>query len=417
MEVVGAGPVATVHVTRRPDGGDAALKVFPEPMDRFTRTAFERERALLGTLASVSAIVQIDDVQQLEDGRPALLMELCEQSLDELLEDCGVLSVEDATAVGEAVATALIAAHEAGLVHGGVTPYNVLLREDGEPVLADFGIALRRRYKQPSGPWTAPEVAQGEDPTESSDLYGLGAVLFTALTGRRPGERAELPEPLGDLVVRLLAADPADRPADARAVLADLTGTPADVAGFDDFPEALDHSSPKEVENEFFAEWEGKPSAAASSTSSGSADSADDDPPPPRRRALGIVAALAVLIAVPVLARRQPPPVLDAPPNYASPAVGFTVQSTHRVEFQLDPPVDKGSSVVLTWHSDVELEYAVVIAGESIETKVVRVGHKASMKVPIDKGRRYCFLVQGTDGMDMYQTQPMPIRRAVCGQG
>jgi eukaryotic-like serine/threonine-protein kinase len=411
MEVVGAGPVATVHVTRRPDGGDAALKVFPESMDRFTRTAFERERALLGTLASVSAIVQVDEVRELADGRPALLMELCEQSLAGLLDACGALSVEDATAVGEAVASALVAAHEAGLVHGGVTPHNVLLREDGEPVLADFGFALRRRYKQLPGPWTAPEVVRGEDPTESSDLYGLGAVLFTALTGRRPGERAELAEPLGELVARLLAADPADRPPDARAVLAALTGTPVEPAAFDDFPEDVDHSSTKEVENEFFAEWEGGSSAPSSSSDS------DSDSLPPRRRALGIVAALAVLIAVPVLARRQPPPVMDAPPNYASPAVGFTVQSARRVEFQLDPPVDKGNSVILTWHSDVDLEYAVVIAGESMETKVVRTGRKATTKLPIDKGRRYCFQVQGTDGMDTYQTQPMPIRRAVCGQG
>lgn len=413
MDVVGAGPVATVHVTRRPEGGDAALKVFPEPMDRFTSAAFERERSVLSTLTSVSAIVQVDDVQELEDGRPALLMELCEQSLGQLLDDCGTLSVEDTTAVGEAVATALVAAHEAGLVHGGVTPHNVLLREDGEPVLADFGFALRRRYRQPAGPWTAPEVAGGAEPepTESSDLYGLGAVLFTALTGRRPGERASVPEELRDLVTRLLATDPADRPPDARAVLAELTGTPGEPAGFDDFPEDVDHSTTEEVENEFFAEWEGKPAAPA-------ADSSEEDVPlPARRKALGIVAAIAVLIAVPVLARRQPPPELDAPPNYAGPAVGFTVQTTKQPDFVLDPPVDKGNSVVLTWHSDADLEYAVVIAGESVETKVVRVGHKATTRVQVDKGRRYCFQVQGTDGMDMYQTDPEPIRRAVCSQG
>ncbi|TDQ04906.1 serine/threonine-protein kinase [Labedaea rhizosphaerae] len=410
MDVVGAGPIATVHSTRRPDGGHAALKVFPEPMDRFTSAAFERERSVLATLASVSAIVQVDDVQELPDGRPALVMELCEQSLGQLLDACGVLSVEDTTAVGEAVATALVAAHEAGLVHGGVTPHNVLLREDGEPVLADFGVALRRRYRQSAGPWTAPEVAGGAEPTERSDLYGLGAVLFTALTGRRPGERAELPEALGELVTRLLAVDPAERPPNARAVLSELTGAPGEAAGFDDFPEDVDHSTTKEVEDEFFAEWEGKPVAKAASSD-------EDVPLPARRKALGIVAALAVLIAVPVLARRQPPPELDAPPNYAGSNVGLTVHTTRRLDFVLDPPVDKGKSVVLTWHSDADLEYAVVIAGESIETKVVRVGRKASTRVPVDKVRRYCFQVQGTDGIDTFQTEPQPIRQAVCSEG
>jgi eukaryotic-like serine/threonine-protein kinase len=395
LPVIGAGRVATVRVLHRsPDGSPMAVKVYPGPMDPFTRNAFERERAAFDALPAIASILRVDDVLYTPDGRPGLGMELCAQSLAQLLDRHGPLALPDSLAIGRAVATALAAAHGAGLVHGAVTPHNVLLRASGEPVLADFGLALRRGYPhRPVTAWVAPETLRHNEVTERSDLYGLGAVLRTAL--------AYVPRSMRGLLSRLLAADPADRPASAAGVLAELEAAAADPPGeFDDFPQ---ETEPRPGDR-FFADWE----------------RGDPDPEPParprRHPMLGAAAALAVLVAVPVLAGRQPSPAAESPRPAeiaAAPASGVTV---HTVDLQLDTPVEAGDSVQLSWRSDADLEYAVVVAGTALPTKVVLVNREHTLRVPVEPDRQYCFLVQGTDGAHVYQTAPRPIRGAVCRQ-
>jgi hypothetical protein len=440
LPVIRAGPVATVHLLRQPPGGTpAAVKVFPGPMDRFTRSAFDAERSVLGALRHVRSILQVDAVLEGPDGRPALRMELCAQSLGQLLETHGPLSVPDALAIGQAVATALAAAHPAGVVHGAVNPHNVLLRADGEPVLADFGLALRRCYRRQPGwaaGWTAPETARHDELTVLTDLYGLGAVVFTALAGHPPrGEEPELdrqdvPEPVRALVSRLLAADPAHRPPDAASALAALMaaggaaggapdagpGTadpageePGGLGGFDDFAGGVDRAAARRPADRFFAEWDNGVDPVA-------APEADRPARARRGTAVGFAAAVAVLVAVPVLVERQPPAPFESAGRTVASAPrdgteGFTVRT---VELVLEPPVETGDAVELTWHSDADLEYAVVVAGESLPTRVTMVGPQRTVLVPVEPDRRYCFLVQGTDGVHVYQTPPRPIRGAVC---
>ena len=84
-----------------------ALKVYPGRADRRTRADLDKE---------------------LPDGRFGVRMELCAQSLTELVATFGPLSVQDVLSLGEALATTLAAAHQAGVVHGGMTPGNVLFR-------------------------------------------------------------------------------------------------------------------------------------------------------------------------------------------------------------------------------------------------------------------------------------------------
>ncbi|MGO1050039.1 serine/threonine protein kinase [Crossiella sp. CA198] len=276
LVLLGDGPVATVYAGVRADTGEAyALKVFPAKLPKRTRAELDRELARLAGLRDRAPVLVADAVEDTPDGRTALRMELCSQSLRELVTSCGRLSVPDAIALGRAVATALSAAHGAGLVHGGVTPGNLLFRPTGEPVLADLGLTLRRAYPrdQRTGiDFAAPETLRDGTVDERSDLYGLGALLHLALSGESPhpgaigepeGERmlrvlgtpvpplnrADVPEALVAVVSALLSKDPALRPAEASVVsewLARIGGPEPRTArpttqgrGFDDFAEQV----------------------------------------------------------------------------------------------------------------------------------------------------------------------------------
>jgi response regulator RpfG family c-di-GMP phosphodiesterase len=119
-------------------------------------------------------------------------------------------------------ADALRAAHRQGLAHGGLTPANVLLAPDGQVKLLDFGLAVGHDgYRAPEQP---PDTAGDA----RADLYALGGVLFWCLTGQgpSPGTRPPLRElcpaaapELEAVLARLTAAHPAERYADAAAVL------------------------------------------------------------------------------------------------------------------------------------------------------------------------------------------------------
>lgn len=413
LPVVGIGPVATVHrLTGRPDEAPLAVKVFHRPADRFTLGALARERSVLGTLTQVRSILHVDELLVDPAGRPVLCGELCARSLGQLLAEHGPLPVPDALAIGQAVATALAAAHEVGLVHGAITPNNVLLRRNGEPVLADFGLAMRRGHRRDhagTAVWAAPETVRRNELTELTDLYGLGAVLCAALTGRPPPaecDRADVPERLRLLVSRLLAPEPARRPVDAGSVLTELTAAarPSMASAIPaggragTTPQAPPLSEPGEGVDQGAPAGTGRPKWTRPGT------------------AVGVAAALAVLAAVPLLAARQPvaPPAQPGRVASAAPADPASVFTVSTVELRLDPPVDEGAAVELTWHGGTGLEYAVVIAGDSLPTRVVRVRGERTTRLRLEPARHYCFLVQGTDGVHVYQSAPRPIRGAVC---
>lgn len=242
---LGSGPIATVYSGLH-QGSPVALKVFPSKFDRATLSTVEKSR---GRLREVGSTLPVHAVDQLPDGRHALRMELCPQSLAMLLPRAGRLNPMDTVVLGHAAATALAGAHAAGVVHGGVKPSNVLFRASGQPVLADFGIALRQAFPRDpvaSLEYLAPETLRTETLDERTDLYGLGALLHVVLTGRHPlpsrlgepvGERVlrllrtpvpaihepGVPVELSTVVGRLLAPDPARRPANA-AWVADRLG-------------------------------------------------------------------------------------------------------------------------------------------------------------------------------------------------
>ncbi|MCE6996017.1 protein kinase [Saccharothrix sp. S26] len=249
---LGNGPVATVYA-----GGGAAYKVLPAALDRRTRAALEREVAKWRRVPFTAAV---RGVEELADGVTAVCSELCRHSLAARVRHGGPLPVNEVLDLAQVLAEALGAAHAAGLVHGGVTATNVLFRASGEPVLADGGLMVRRAFPtDPPVDFAAPETVRDAVRDARTDLYGLGAVLYLALTGEVPyparmGERAEehllrvlgspvpgvtrpdLPPGLADVVRALLSREPDARPTDVAARLAAIAGV-----GFDDFADTTYH--------------------------------------------------------------------------------------------------------------------------------------------------------------------------------
>ncbi|WP_433260057.1 serine/threonine-protein kinase [Actinosynnema sp. CS-041913] len=205
-----------------------------------------REARNAAVLRDHPNIVAVHDVV-VEEGVPWIVMRLVAgRSLDKRLEE-GPLSAEEATRVASDLLDALEAAHGVGIVHRDVKPANVLLADNGDTLLADFGISVHHTDTAitvtgtliGSVEYMAPERLNGKDGLPESDLYSLGVTLFQAVEGRSPFRRdtptatltAVLLEPmpplsragnLATLITGLLARDPAGRPtfAEARARLA-----------------------------------------------------------------------------------------------------------------------------------------------------------------------------------------------------
>ncbi|MGC9495422.1 protein kinase domain-containing protein [Streptomyces sp. WG7] len=184
-----------------------------------------------------SAVVTVHDVLE-HDGRPWIVMELVEgRSLADAVKEEERVEPREAARIGLWVLRALRAAHTAGVLHRDVKPGNVLLADDGRVLLTDFGIAqiegdstiTRTGEVVGSVDYLAPERVRGHDPGPASDLWALGATLYTAVEGRSPfrrtsplttmqavvEEEASEPRyagPLGPVISALLRKDPATRP-------------------------------------------------------------------------------------------------------------------------------------------------------------------------------------------------------------
>ncbi|SOC47645.1 Serine/threonine protein kinase [Blastococcus aggregatus] len=218
----------------------------------------QRQRALregrIAARLSHPHAISVYDVAQ-EGEVPWLVMEyLPSRSLAEVVQADGVLRVDQVAQIGAQVADALAATHAAGIVHRDVKPANILIgqgeRIEGLVKITDFGIShahgdvtLTQTGQITGTPaFLAPEVAQGYEMGEASDVFSLGATLYTCLEGQPPfgmednalamlhkvaGGSIRPPARAGSLsgpLTRMLAADPAERPsmAEVRDELARL---------------------------------------------------------------------------------------------------------------------------------------------------------------------------------------------------
>jgi serine/threonine protein kinase len=141
-------------------------------------------------------VIVVHDVIE-EDGRPWIVMQLVQsRSLGAVIKQDGPLEPKRVAEIGLAVLDALHRAHEAGVLHRDVKPENVLLADDGRVVLTDFGIATLETETQltvtglaGTPAFIAPERLKGLPARRESDLWSLGATLYTAVEGRSPHER------------------------------------------------------------------------------------------------------------------------------------------------------------------------------------------------------------------------------------
>ncbi|MFH9175707.1 serine/threonine-protein kinase [Streptomyces albogriseolus] len=210
--------------------------------EQATLLARTRAEARAAARINHSAVVTVHDVLE-HDGRPWIVMELVEgRSLADAVKEQERVEPREAARIGLWVLRALRAAHAAGVLHRDVKPGNVLLGRDGRVLLTDFGIAqidgdaaiTRTGEVVGSVDYLAPERVRGHDPGPASDLWALGATLYTAVEGISPFRRtsplttmqAVVEEeteplrhagPLAPVISAFLRKDPATRPDAATA--------------------------------------------------------------------------------------------------------------------------------------------------------------------------------------------------------
>ncbi|MGB3440276.1 MAG: serine/threonine-protein kinase [Actinophytocola sp.] len=196
-----------------------------------------REGRIAARLTHPNAITVYDVAEH--DGDPWLIMEyLPSKSLATVLTEQGTLPPTEVARIGAQVASALVAAHAAGIVHRDIKPANVLLGDDGTVKITDFGISratgdvtvTATGMLAGTPAYLAPEVAKGEDPKPAADVFSLGSTLYTAVEGHSPFGLSEntlallyavaagkispprQAGPLTALLMQLLRVEPSERP-------------------------------------------------------------------------------------------------------------------------------------------------------------------------------------------------------------
>ncbi len=252
-EVLGTGGMATVWRARDEVlGRDVAVKVLSAQCaaDPGFLARFEREARHAARLSHPRLVTVFDC--SVDGATPFIVMELVAgRTLRQVLDQAGMLAPGEAVRIAAAVCEALEVAHAAGLVHRDITPANIVLA-GGQVKVLDFGIARAEGGTGVTGTavvlgtaaYLSPEQASGRPAGPQADLYSLGCVLFEMLTGAPPFAadsavglayrhvhddpgppsacRPGLPARLDQVTVRLLAKDPAARPASAAAARAGL---------------------------------------------------------------------------------------------------------------------------------------------------------------------------------------------------
>jgi serine/threonine-protein kinase len=259
VSCIGAGGMGTVY--RAQDtrlNREVALKFLPVHLSAHL---VARERLLSEARAAAALahpnVCVVHEIGETDDGRPYIVMALCEgETLKEKLR-LGRLDPAEAVEIAMQIARGLAAAHARGIIHRDVKPGNVMLGTDGTVKLLDFGLAKVADDVAITGPgvtpgtlaYMSPEQARGDPVDQRTDLWSLGVVLYEMLAGTRPfrgasdralfqailheepeaisQQRPEAPEALRRIVERLLRKDPDARYGRAEELSADLALGPS----------------------------------------------------------------------------------------------------------------------------------------------------------------------------------------------
>src|SRR3954452_16288248 len=250
--IVGVGRMGVVYLAiDRMTGRACALKVLREDVaiDPVYRARFRREGSLLAALEHPH-IIPIYGVGEL-DGDLFIATRLVSATLRDAI-NAGPVSVDAAMKVLTSVASALDAAHAAGVIHRDVKPANVLIDPGPVVYLGDFGLARDPDGAALTAPgqvlgtidYMAPELLDGERIGAATDIYGLSCLAVETLTGTVPyvretdaatmyahicepppsvhERRHELPRSLDHVLAAGMAKDPEDRPSSASALVVDM---------------------------------------------------------------------------------------------------------------------------------------------------------------------------------------------------
>ncbi len=257
---IATGGMSTVYrgVDERLDR-PVALKVMDSRYagDRQFLTRFQLEARAVARLKDPGLVAVYDQGlgTPQDAGQPFLVLELVEGgTLRELLDERGPMPPHAVVAVLRPVLGALAAAHRAGLVHRDIKPENILIADDGEVKIADFGLVravaaaaiTSASVILGTAAYLSPEQVRDGNAGPPSDVYGVGVLTYELLTGATPfsGDStlavayrrldhdvpppsaaiAGVPPQFDALVARATARNPADRYADAGAMAADLDG-------------------------------------------------------------------------------------------------------------------------------------------------------------------------------------------------
>jgi serine/threonine protein kinase len=264
VEPIGAGGMGRIYLaTDQELGRQVVVKVLAEEYARDDALVerFKREALAAARLSGAPNIVTIFDVGE-SDSRPFIVMEyLSGGSLESRAKGSRPSPPVQVLQWLEEAASALDAAHEAGVVHRDVKPGNLLLDDRDHVHVADFGIAsaagmdsfTKTGTVMGTAGYLAPEQAKGERASPASDRYALGIVAFELLTGRRPFQaesptaeaaahihapvpsahaaNTSLPRELDWVFERALAKDPAARYSTGAEFVADLRHALDEAAG------------------------------------------------------------------------------------------------------------------------------------------------------------------------------------------
>ncbi|MDR3678261.1 MAG: tetratricopeptide repeat protein [Acidobacteriota bacterium] len=279
LSKIGEGGMGAVYKAKHTGFDELrAIKVLNADLtgDEKFHQRFKQEAYITRKLHHPNA-VRVEDIDEAEDGSPFIVMEYIEgRGLDRIMQAQGPMAAGRVCAIAKQVAAALDAAHRLGMVHRDIKPENIVLIQSAEGETAkvlDFGIARVKEggkkdeikgvdltgggYVIGTPMYISPEQAQGkrgDDLDGRSDLYSLGIVMYQMLTGQVPFKSPntmymlmahiqepptpirlirpdlKIPEPLANLVMRLLQKKRELRPASAAALIEELTrieaGTP-----------------------------------------------------------------------------------------------------------------------------------------------------------------------------------------------